>query len=248
MVPDHLLYAARRQDGLITRKQALAAGMSLDAWKHATRKHGSWRRILRGVYATFTGPLRELHRLRAALLHAGADSAITGAWGCWMHGLKYGPEPGELILVSIPQQSRVGPAGFVAVTRRACSSDKNRSREPTRDSNREHHDYWVDQDAAGDLSVSIAMSYEAPDEIAGEARPGVIPVVPTAQAVIDTVTKPRWLPAGWSPTCAHADGCPMCSTALEPTVAGRAWHLSRRLLAGRQADHRGGLPLVPLVR
>ncbi|NED98554.1 hypothetical protein [Phytoactinopolyspora halotolerans] len=196
MVPELLLHVIRRQDGLVTRQQALAAGMSLDAWKHATRPGGRWRRVVRAVYATFTGPLGDIHRLRAAILHAGPDAAITGAWACWMHGLRYGPARSELILVSVPQRRRVGSNGFVVVTRHA-RADLD-------------HDSWIDTEAAGDLGVSIAMSYQAPDGLAGTARPGVIPMLPTALAVVDTITRPRLLPAGWSATCAHDDGCPAC--------------------------------------
>jgi hypothetical protein len=108
MVRDRITQIARHQDGLITRAQALWAGMSPDAWKHATRKSGTWQRVLPGIYATFSGPLGDLHRLRAAVLHAGNGARITGAWACWMHGLHYGPKCSETIMVVAPRECRRG--------------------------------------------------------------------------------------------------------------------------------------------
>ncbi|NED96294.1 type IV toxin-antitoxin system AbiEi family antitoxin domain-containing protein [Phytoactinopolyspora alkaliphila] len=55
---------SRLQDGLITRQQALASGMSPKALQHRLRQGGPWRRVLRGVYATFDGPLADIHLLR----------------------------------------------------------------------------------------------------------------------------------------------------------------------------------------
>jgi hypothetical protein len=43
------LHLARVQDGLITRAQALASGLSPAAIEHAIRLGGPWRRVLRGV-------------------------------------------------------------------------------------------------------------------------------------------------------------------------------------------------------
>lgn len=76
---ERALRLAAVQDGLITRAQAAAAGMSPAAIAHALRPGGPWRRVLRGVYATFTGPLAPIHQLRAACLYAGDDAVVTGA-------------------------------------------------------------------------------------------------------------------------------------------------------------------------
>jgi hypothetical protein len=63
-----------RQDGLLTRRQALQylSEIEIDA-----KLGRSWRVILPGVYATFTGPLTDQHRARAALLHAGDGSMLS---------------------------------------------------------------------------------------------------------------------------------------------------------------------------
>src|SRR5918996_6297443 len=90
---------AHAQDGLITRQQVLAAGMSTGAVGRAVR--GRWQIVLPGVYATFTGPLSDIHRWRAAVLYAGRGSLITGAMACRMCGLEYGPDPDGVIDVLV---------------------------------------------------------------------------------------------------------------------------------------------------
>lgn len=66
------------QRGIITRAQALRAGMTDDAVRWRVRLGGPWRIILPGVYATFTGTLTELQRWQAALLYGGHGAALTG--------------------------------------------------------------------------------------------------------------------------------------------------------------------------
>ncbi|NDL58592.1 type IV toxin-antitoxin system AbiEi family antitoxin domain-containing protein [Phytoactinopolyspora mesophila] len=194
MIGNRVAYVARSQDGIITRTQALAAGMTTDAIRHATRKGGPWQPVLRGIYATFSGPLGDIHRLRAAILHSGPDAAITGPWACWMHGLTYGPPRGELVDTVIPGTSHRRSGGFVRVARSARGVEID--------------SHWFDEAAAGDVSISIARAYEPDDEISGAARPGVIPMVSAACAVVHTVTRPRWLPPDWQSSCVARNGCP----------------------------------------
>jgi Transcriptional regulator, AbiEi antitoxin len=78
---------AHQQDGLITRQQALAAGASASAIRHAVRR-GRWQVAVRGIYATFAGPLGRIHRLRVAILHSGPESMITAAAACTMINLR----------------------------------------------------------------------------------------------------------------------------------------------------------------
>jgi Transcriptional regulator, AbiEi antitoxin len=55
-IPASLRQQARNQDGIITRRQAIRAGVSADkiAW---LLKRGTWQQVYRGVYVTFTGPV-----------------------------------------------------------------------------------------------------------------------------------------------------------------------------------------------
>ncbi len=78
---------AQRQDGLITRRQALAAGLSEGRLDRRIAR-GSWQVVLAGSYATFTGPLGRRHRARAALLYAGPEAVLGGATACQLYGLR----------------------------------------------------------------------------------------------------------------------------------------------------------------
>lgn len=183
------------QDGLITRMQALAAGMSPAAIRHATRPGGSWQRVLPGVYATFSGPLQETHKLRAALLVAGDDSMITGPWACRMAGLRYGPKVGDALDVLIAWSSNRGNVGFVRVIRTPRLPDPIR---------------WLDDERAAALEVSGPPLDVVLDRLAPNASPGVIPMAPPARAVVDTVVRLDRLSGDWQPTCSSANGCPRC--------------------------------------
>jgi very-short-patch-repair endonuclease len=175
---------AERQDGLITRTQALESGLTTAAIKYALRASGPWQRVLTGIYATFTGSLQDLHRLRAATLAAGPASVVTGPWACHLAGLQYGPPAGEDINVLIPASSDRGKVGFVRVTRTV------RVPKPR---------YWIHDDDLGDRPLDTLTE-----------GPGVIPIAPPARAVVDTVTLPHRLPADWNPACTTG-GCPTCS-------------------------------------
>lgn len=114
----HLWQIVAVQDGLVTRQQALGAGMTTAALRHATRPGGTWQRLAPGVYATFTGRLTARQRLQAALLYAGPDSVISGTHACQAHGLTYVPEPGP-ITVRVPASRQVtARAGLVIVRTR----------------------------------------------------------------------------------------------------------------------------------
>lgn len=101
-MPPELRAVSSAQLGIVTRKQALAHGLSPEAVRHALGPHGEWQKVMPGVYATFSGALREEHLLRAALLRAGSDAALTGAHACRRYGMKYGPEP-TVFEVLVPQ-------------------------------------------------------------------------------------------------------------------------------------------------
>lgn len=115
-LPTSLRAVAAQQDGLITRRQAIECGVSESAIRHALGKHGPWQRVVVGVYATFTGPLQERHRIRAALLHAGPRAVVTGAYACRAYGMKYAPES-TTIEVLVPQDVHRAPIEFAKIRR-----------------------------------------------------------------------------------------------------------------------------------
>ncbi len=104
------------QDGLLTRRQALDAGLTDGALRHALRPAGPWRRLAPGVYVTVTGELTARQRVRAALLHAGPGGVLSGADACRAHGLRYVPAL-EPPLVLVPHHVRAASNHLVTVRR-----------------------------------------------------------------------------------------------------------------------------------
>lgn len=66
-IPDTLRRYADNQCGVVSRRQALDAGMTPGAIKSKLRS-SRWRRLRPGVYATFTGPVSRRAHLWAAVL------------------------------------------------------------------------------------------------------------------------------------------------------------------------------------
>src|SRR4051794_18343277 len=80
-----------RQRGVLTRKQALAAG--LDAGMIGSQlRRGCWQRLLPGVYATFSGAVTLEQRRLAAMLYTEPKAQITGIAGLIWHGFRHLPE------------------------------------------------------------------------------------------------------------------------------------------------------------
>lgn len=100
-LPTELCGLIDAQDGLITRQQALEQGLTDAAIRHALDADGSWRRVVWGIYATFTGPLLERHYIRAALLYAGDDAMLTGVHACRGYGMEYLP-PADRPTILVP--------------------------------------------------------------------------------------------------------------------------------------------------
>jgi hypothetical protein len=74
--PPALRALARAQAGLVTRQQALDAGMSVGAIT-ARIRFEKWQRVHPGVYATFTGPMSRGTQLWAAVLVAGPGARLS---------------------------------------------------------------------------------------------------------------------------------------------------------------------------
>lgn len=75
-IPSRLLDQADWQAGLITREQALYAGLSSSAIRSKVA-HARWQQVHWGVYATFTGALTQDARLWAAVLYAGPGARLS---------------------------------------------------------------------------------------------------------------------------------------------------------------------------
>lgn len=103
----------RRQHQVITRKQALACGLTKDMLTRRTQHGGPWQRLLPGVFLARTGiPTRD-QRETAALLYAGRASTISGSAALRRHGLR--APATDKVDVLIPAGRRRQNASFVAL-------------------------------------------------------------------------------------------------------------------------------------
>jgi hypothetical protein len=116
---DHERLAAtlREQDQVISRKQALACGLTQDAVTHRIRPGGPWQRLLPGIYLAQTGGLTVSQKEMAALLHAGPGGVLTGPAALRLLGIT-SAEP-DRFDVLVPARRRPESIAFVAIHRTA---------------------------------------------------------------------------------------------------------------------------------
>ncbi len=105
------LLAAQHQ--VISRKQALARGMTERALHYRVRIRGSWQRLLPGVFLAVTGTPTDDQRDVAAQLYAGSDGLITGTAALRRWGIR-APHSG-LIDMLVPSERQRRSAGFVRI-------------------------------------------------------------------------------------------------------------------------------------
>jgi len=115
-LPSTLRYVAQNQGGVVSRSQAIRAGLSPGMIKFRVRS-GHWRQIHPGVYATFSGPLTRGTRLWAAVLSAGPGAALSHETAAELHRLA--DKPAEMIHLTVPAGRRVSPAEGVSLHRSA---------------------------------------------------------------------------------------------------------------------------------
>jgi hypothetical protein len=101
-----------RQAGVLSRQQALAAGLALTVIDNRLRS-GRWQRLQHGVYATFTGTPTRAAVLWAALLRAGPAAALSHRTAAELHGLA--SEQSPLIHIMLPMTQRNAPIRGVAL-------------------------------------------------------------------------------------------------------------------------------------
>jgi hypothetical protein len=115
---------------LITRRQALSAGLTGHALTHRLRSGGPWRKLLPGVYLATTGTPTPLQQEMAALLYAGRGSMITGVAALRCHYI--GKTVPDLIDVLVPATRRRQDAEFVRLHRTARMPERIWERGPIR--------------------------------------------------------------------------------------------------------------------
>ncbi len=172
MPPQRLARLAYQQDDLLTRSQALSSGATPDFLRHAIGRAGHWQRVLPGIYATFTGPLADIHRYRAAVLYGGTGAMITGATACRMHGMRYVPEA-DGVDVLVPYTRQRVDRDFVRL-RRTYRMPKAV--------------LWIGLDVPDDdVTALIPDHLPGADELTEGAARWTIPVAPLARAAMDAV-------------------------------------------------------------
>jgi hypothetical protein len=107
--------ALRQQGDLITRSQALAAGMTEAALRHRIRVDGPWSVVLPGIYLAHNGPLTGGQREIAAVLYAGRGCVITGPASLQRQGVRV--PLSEFVDVLIPDSAKRQSVDFVRTHR-----------------------------------------------------------------------------------------------------------------------------------
>ncbi|MHB1596002.1 MAG: type IV toxin-antitoxin system AbiEi family antitoxin domain-containing protein [Streptosporangiaceae bacterium] len=103
------------QQGVISRRQAIACAVSDSAIRYRLQRGRRWTTMLPGVYLAATGGATDTQRRIAALLYAGPGSAITGPSALAAHGIQ-GPDE-SVVDVLIPAEQRRHDFDFVRVRR-----------------------------------------------------------------------------------------------------------------------------------
>ena len=113
-LPYTLRNLAQQQGGVVSRSQALKAGLSVGVLKFRVSS-GRWRQVHPGVYATFTGGPGRSASLWAAVLSAGPGAMLSHETAAELQRLT--DKPVETIHVTIPGPRRVLAADGVSIHR-----------------------------------------------------------------------------------------------------------------------------------
>src|SRR5689334_24833813 len=113
-LPPTLRYLAGNQCGVVSRSQALRAGLTTDMIKFRLRS-GRWRLMHRGVYVTFTGTPGRGARLWAAVLSAGPGAMPSHPRGAELQGLV--GRATSPVHLTVPYDRRVLAGGGISLAR-----------------------------------------------------------------------------------------------------------------------------------
>jgi very-short-patch-repair endonuclease len=113
--PFSLSATLRAQHNVISRRQALASGMTRSTLAHRIRPGGPWQRLLAGVYLAQTGPPDVEQKEMAALLHGGSGSVLTGPAA--LRGLGITSAEPVRFDVLVPNSRRPQSLAFVTIHR-----------------------------------------------------------------------------------------------------------------------------------
>jgi hypothetical protein len=111
-LPPSLLRTAIFQDDVLTARQLLDAGLSMDFLRSQVDQ-GNWQRPYRGVYATFSGELPRAAQLWAAVLAAGPGAMLSHETAAETGRLANGRS--GLIHLTLPSRRWIVPIPGLAV-------------------------------------------------------------------------------------------------------------------------------------
>jgi hypothetical protein len=113
--PSRLRVLIERQDYVVSRRQALACGLSHNALSHRLRRGGPWQPLLPGVYLSVTGTPTLVQKEMAAILYGGSRTVITGVAALRHHRM---PAPdSEIIDILIPAARKRQSVSYVVAHR-----------------------------------------------------------------------------------------------------------------------------------
>lgn len=115
-LPFAVLELLARQDGVASRSQLLAHGVTPEAWRWNAGR--AWRLLLPHVVMLTRQEPRPRQRLVAALLWAGPDAVLAGPTAARLHGITSADDGGTVHLV-VPRSGSDRQAGFACVRRTA---------------------------------------------------------------------------------------------------------------------------------
>jgi hypothetical protein len=111
-IPQALRGITGEQAGMVSRRQALRAGLARTTIDSKV-KRGLWQQVHLGVYATFTGTVAWEARLWAAVLSAGPGALLSHETAAEV--LRLTDHRFPVIQVTIPQSRRVRPSQGVRI-------------------------------------------------------------------------------------------------------------------------------------
>jgi hypothetical protein len=156
----------RAQGNVISRRQALACGVTRDALAHRLRPDGPWQRLCPGVYLAQTGAADMSQKEAAALLHAGPGSVLTGPAA--LYGLGLTTSQPRLFDVLVPVSRRPESVAF-AVMHRTTRMPRRVIREGSRQ-------YALPPRALADAARGLTELAEVRALIAGAVQQGHCPI------------------------------------------------------------------------
>ena len=113
-LPSTLRNLTRIQSGVVSRSQALRAGLTVDMIRFRVRS-GRWRPIYPGVYTTFTGTPGRNARLWAAVLVSGRGAVLSHETAAELHRLI--DRQADQIHVTVPRHRHIVAVSGVRVHR-----------------------------------------------------------------------------------------------------------------------------------